>query len=166
MKTTFSFRWIVNAAVAAGLAAQVQPMAAANKANSPSAAVPSAELQEVAIPQSIFRIPKSPKEGRDPFFPDSLRVFGTTTTRTTNAAPTVVNYTLKGLAGAVDARFATIGTTGPGGSALSVDLAAGEEREIVTSTGRVKVRCLEIREDAVVIEAGGMRRELRLRAGQ
>ena len=165
MKTTPQFRWILCSATVASFALSAWPLAAAAKTNAAANVSASAELQPVAIPQSDFTVPKVPKEGRDPFFPDSLRMFGTTAIRT-NATPSVASYLLKGLAGPAGARFATISTAGPGGTSQSVDLAIGEEREIVTSTGRVKVRCLEIKEELVVIEAGGVRRELRLRPGR
>jgi hypothetical protein len=42
---------------------------------------------------------------------------------------------------------------------------AGEEAEVTTITGRILVRCLQIREESVLIQVGPERRELRMRAG-
>lgn len=131
----------------------------AGKTNEPDGAVMGEaaenELAELpAIPQSVFTRPKSPKDGCDPFFPASTRLFGEAAPAKTNAAPASVDLVLKALAGSPGNRFATIN---------SLVFAEGEEREMTVGGNRIKVRCLEIREDAVVIEAGGVRRTLRMR---
>ena len=43
--------------------------------------------------------------------------------------------------------------------------AEGEEGEVITAEGKVRIRCIKIKEDSVLIEAGGERQELRLRKG-
>ena len=40
---------------------------------------------------------------------------------------------------------------------------AGEEGEIATTSGRMRIRCLEITQDSAVVQVGSERRELRLR---
>ena len=115
-----------------------------------------AAVVEAPIPQSVFELPKSADDGRDPFFPTSTRLFGSVTTTKTKTAPTGSGLVLKALAGYPGNRFATIN---------SIVFAEGEERECVTPGGRITVRCLEISEDSVVVEVGGARRILRMRQG-
>ena len=43
--------------------------------------------------------------------------------------------------------------------------AAGESADVRTSNGRVRVQCLEIKTDSVIIRVGEELRELRLRNG-
>jgi hypothetical protein len=139
---------------------------AAATAKTPAPAPGIAKPEPVPIPRSVFEVPKTPKDGRDPFFPESARPFGATAGRTnTAAAPTAINLAFKGLAGTAGAQFATISLVGVEGVTASVNLAAGEEGDIVTPTRRIRVRCIEIKGDSVVVETGGVRRELRLRAG-
>jgi hypothetical protein len=161
------FAWGTIVPQAGAAAKKPNVTASAATAKTPTAAVGIAKPQPVVIPRSTFEVPKSPKEGRDPFFPDSLRPFGALGVRTNApATPAVLNFALKGLAGPAGAQFATISLAGTEGAAPSVNLAVGEEGELVTPAKRVKVRCLEIKEDLVVIEADGVRRELHWRRAQ
>jgi hypothetical protein len=105
------------------------------------------------IPQSVFVIPATSKEGRDPFFPDSIRVYnsGPVKVKSPDAALTLV---LNGLSGTPQHRLAMInGRT----------MEEGEEAEISSSSGRIQVHCIEIKTDSVIVEVNGERRELRLR---
>jgi hypothetical protein len=107
-----------------------------------------------AIPRSVFTIPSSPREGRDPFFPNAGRSYaGAETNSTTSAAASAI--ILNGLSGARDHRLAMInGRT----------LAEGETNEVITAAGPVRIRCVEIKGESVVVEViGGERRELHLR---
>jgi hypothetical protein len=113
-------------------------------------------VQSNAIPQSVFVIPSNPKQGRDPFFPESGRFASTGSS--TNAKPvsttSLAALILQGISGSPDHRLAIInGRT----------LAEGEETEISIGNARVHFRCVEIKEDTVVIEMGSERRELRFR---
>jgi hypothetical protein len=133
--------------------------AVAGKTNTAASRATNATVATVAaeapIPRSTFVMPKSAKEGRDPFFPNSTRLFGETTTTKTNAPTTNAGLVLKALAGSAERRLATINTR---------TFEVGEEAEVQTGAGRVRVRCLEINDDSVVIEVGGTRRTLRMRA--
>lgn len=134
--------------------------ASAGKTNAPAAKVATEAATpapaETPLPRSVFVIPKSAKEGRDPFFPNSTRLFGEVATKTsTNAPVTKVDLVLKALAVSAEQRLATINNR---------TFEVGEEAELQTGRGRVRVRCLEIHEDSVVIEVGGERRTLRMRA--
>lgn len=115
-----------------------------------------AEAPHPPIPLSVFELPKTPAEGRDPFFPNSTRPFGNLEVAKTNAPPNVDILVLKALAGSRNNRFASIN---------GVDFGEGESREVVTPGGRIRVRCVKIEDDSVVVEVGGVRRTLRLRGG-
>ena len=108
------------------------------------------------IPRSVFVIPKSPKQGRDPFYPDSVRPYGTSAVAQTNSATTSAVLVLNGLSGSAQKRLAIIN-----GQTMAED----EVSDIPTPTGRVRVRCVEIKDTSAVIEIGTELRELHLRRG-
>jgi hypothetical protein len=104
-----------------------------------------------SIPASIFdgNLPN----GRDPFFPRSgRRALEVTAADTSAADPT--SLTLQGLSHATKRPLATINNQ---------TFQAGEEGEVITPTGRLRIRCEEVKTDSVVISIGGSQRlELRL----
>jgi hypothetical protein len=108
-----------------------------------------------AIPQSVFVIPTSREEGRDPFFPKSDRVLGGGEPVKGNApAAPVFTVVLNGLSGPEGHRLAMInGRT----------LAEGEDSDFATASGHTHVRCLAIHADSVLVEVAGERRELHFR---
>jgi len=113
------------------------------------------------IPKSVFVIPTNPQEGKDPFFPKSTRLFNTVVVATavTSAKPAAAipsDLQLKGISGVAERRLAIIG---------SRTFEKGEERELPTSAGRVRIRCLDITTDSVLIQIGDEQRILRLRPG-
>jgi hypothetical protein len=131
------------------------PPPAAGKAKA-TTNVPPAELEP---PKSVFIIPASSEEGKDPFFPLSTRLrpsLPVVTPTTPNVAPAVVQLDLKGISGAVDRRLAIINNR---------TFAVGEEGELSVNAGRVRVVCKEIKDDSVVVLVNGQERILRLRPG-
>jgi len=118
----------------------------------PLEAAPAAQPAKTNVVQhSIFIMPTSPKEGIDPFFPNSTRPYETTAP-TTHAAP-ITSLVLRGISGSPGHRLVVINNQNFG---------AGDEGDVGVPGGKIHVRCLEIKEDSVIIEAGGQRRELRL----
>ena len=108
------------------------------------------------VPQSVFIVPTSDTEGRDPFFPKSERFHKRVISLDTSAPIPVVPLVLNGLSGSGDHKLAIVnGHT----------LAEGEESEVTTTAGRTIVRLIEIKDKSVVIEVLGERRELHLRSG-
>ena len=112
-------------------------------------------VTQVEIPQSVFVIPATPREGRNPFFPQSVA-----------AAPVVIkksNSTLD------FASFVLNGITSPPKRTAMINgrtFEAGEEGEVkLPGGGKVLIKCEEIRGDSAVINVNGQRRELRLRFG-
>ncbi len=117
-----------------------------------------AASKEIEIPKSVFDLPRTPQEGKDPFFPKSTRVYNSTVVATNAqaAAGSAGDLQLKGFSGTHAHRLAIINNR---------TFEAGEQGEVTTSTGRVRIRCLEIKTDTVIIQIGAEQRELHLRSG-
>ncbi len=108
---------------------------------------------EPEIPHSVFTSPANPKEGKDPFFPTSMRPF---TTRTSAPKPTI------------DASALALNGIIPRVSVMinGKTFYKGDEADVKDATGgRIHVKCIEVKEDSALIDAGGERRELHLRHG-
>ncbi|PWU21923.1 MAG: hypothetical protein C5B50_00595 [Verrucomicrobia bacterium] len=127
------------------------------QAQSPKPAKPAntnaAPVAEVEIPQSLFTIPATAKEGRNPFFP-----------RSAATAPTAPKITIFDGSGLV-----LNGLTPKPKLAMinSRPFEIGEEGEVRLPGGaRVLIRCEEIKDDSATILINGItRRVLRLRSG-
>lgn len=91
--------------------------------------------------------------GRDPFFPNSARQAMESAAGGENQ-PAIV-LVLKGFSGPAHRRFAIINDR---------TFAVGDESEVRTSGGRIRIRCVEIRDTVAVVTIGsnGQRIELRL----
>lgn len=110
---------------------------------------------QLDIPKSVFVVPTSLKEGRDPFFPNSTREYGSTDGKAVKA-PT-----------SAEAMLDLKGFSGVGGHRLAIinnhTFGAGEEGEVNTPAGRIRIRCVQIKDDSVVVEIGGETREIQFR---
>ena len=106
---------------------------------------------EKPAPKSNFGIPAKPQDGHDPFFPASDRLYSIKSTPKQGPSSNSSALVFNGIAGTQDHRLAMIN---------SKTFAEGEEAMVNTSAGRVRVRCLEIKGDVVVVEVAGERREL------
>jgi len=98
---------------------------------------------------SVFAMPTSAREGRDPFFPESTRPY---------EDAVVAKRT-------VDANaFAVKGISYEHGHAMVIinnhTFAVGDEGDVLTANGRTHIRLVEIKRDVVVIEVNGSRREI------
>ncbi|MCW5555719.1 MAG: hypothetical protein KIS67_26615 [Verrucomicrobiae bacterium] len=138
-----------------------QAKAPANKAKSEPPAATATTDESVtamsAIPRSEFKIPTSPAEGRDPFYPASTRIYDLnkeTKPVTVPKPPAVVDLVLSGVSGSADKALAVIN---------NVNFGVGDSLEVVSGKERVRVVCLEINVQAgtAVIEVNGVRRVLR-----
>jgi hypothetical protein len=112
----------------------------------------------VTVPQSAFI--DDPNQGKDPFFPESKRRLPKPKA---DPKPTAIvaspkDLMLKGISGPPNRRFALIN---------NLPFIAGEEGQVKTPNGPMRIRCLEVLDNAVVImiDNDGVRRELRLRDG-
>ena len=104
------------------------------------------------IPKSVYAVPNGKADGRDPFFPGRTGIAAPVTP----VKPTSPNVVL------------TLNGVSPGFAIINgKTIAVGEETEIVTSNGRIQVRCVEVREkdNLVIVEVDGERQELKLRSG-
>ena len=110
---------------------------------------PTPAVKPVPPPRSEFVQPASFREGRDPFFPESSRPFASAVA----AAQTVEAAVLKapGFSVVNGKRMAIINHR---------TLAVGDESDVVTGGRRVHIRCLEIRNELVVVEVDGQRQEI------
>jgi hypothetical protein len=103
------------------------------------------------VPRSIFNFPTNPKEGRDPFFPSSLRPYVSAVVKP--AGGDVTSLRLAGISGTPGHRLVIINNHTFG---------AGDDGEVITSQGRMHVHCVEVSAKSVVLDADGQRIELHL----
>jgi hypothetical protein len=113
-------------------------------------ATPPAPVAPKPITRSIFNLPSNSKEGRDPFFPNSTRPYENAVAALPQKAD-VSSLVLRGFSGPPDHRFVIINNHTFG---------VGDEEDVITSEGRIHVRCLEIKGNTVTIEINGERHEL------
>jgi len=120
-------------------------------AGSSVAAAPVAQaVAPEVMARSVFVLPTNQKEGRDPFFPTSTRVYETVAAARPQIGD-VSSLVLRGISGPPNNRLAIINNHTVG---------VGDEEDMVTSQGRIHFRCVEIKENSVVIETGGQRHKL------
>lgn len=157
MKSTSTYSLLIALLSAAGLfTANAGPQAPA-KSKVPEKA-PVAVVDTNAF-RAVFDMPANPQEGRDPFYPQSMRPYANPVqpANVTNAAPATLAdgvLKLKALSGTPEHRLALINNH---------TFDAGEEAAVSTDRGRLTIRCVVINTDSVVVQVGSERRELRLR---
>ncbi len=120
-----------------------------------SSSAPEAVLA-APVPQSAFNVPRKSADGKDPFFPNSTRVYGAEAVAKAAGAPTITaDLSLKGISGTPEQPLAIINTT---------TFTTGEANEVITKSGRVRVQVVEINMalGTVLLQIGSERRELRL----
>ena len=142
------------------LAAGAADSAAPAKSPAPAPTAAKAPPPETEIPKSTFVVPSNLQQGKDPFYPLSTRLFPRPVTVSSNNEPApavaVVELQLKSLSGVPGRRFAIINNH---------TFESGEEADVITNLGRAKVRCLEIKDDSVLVQVGAEQRLLKLRSG-
>jgi hypothetical protein len=122
----------------------------------PAAQTDSSAAGLVPPPQSVFVMPKRATEGKDPFFPNATRVYNTdVAVKPKVRVASVGDLSLKGISGTAAEPLAIINTT---------TFTTGEDNDVLTTAGRMRVRCVEINMvlGTVLVQVGGERRELRL----
>ena len=102
-------------------------------------------------PRSVFLIPANPQEGRDPFYPNSTRPYENAPAAKASMGD-VRSLVLKGISGPPEHRLAIINNR---------TLGVGDESDLTTPQGRIHIRCVEIKDNSVVIESGGQNHELK-----
>ena len=102
---------------------------------------------------SVFNLPASPKDGRDPFFPASTRPYQAAVLASAKTADLNLDLlVMQGISGAPPHRLVIINKR---------TFAVGDDSEVSTSQGRIRIHCLEITANSAVIEVNGQRHELR-----
>ena len=101
--------------------------------------------------RSVFLMPASTREGRDPFFPESTRPFEEAAPATKRAEPVIL--TVKGLSFEHGHPMVIINNH---------TFAVGDEGDVLAGGKRVHLRLAEIQASTAVIEVNGARRELRI----
>lgn len=152
---TGSKHWIVCAVLCVtSLSHSVHPQTNTNAKKADTNAPPA----PAPFPQSVFNIPRTLQEGRDPFYPKSTYFIGKAPAPVVSKDPVVVHVDLKlqGFSGPPNHRLAIInGRT----------MEQGEEAEVNTPNGKVPVRLIEIKAESVVVQTPADRQELKLRGG-
>ena len=100
--------------------------------------------------RSVFVLPTSSKEGRDPFFPDSDRPYEIAAAANPQAGKTT-SLVVKGFSGPLNHRLVIINNHTFG---------VGDAGNVITPSGRIRLHCVEIKTNSVVIDTGGQRHEL------
>jgi hypothetical protein len=111
---------------------------------------PTTKTNKIETIRSVFVLPSNPKEGRDPFFPDSDRPYEISAAASPQAGK-VTSLVLMGFAGPLNHRLVIINNHTFG---------VGDSGSVMTPSGRIRLRCIEIKADSVVVETGGQRHEL------
>ena len=151
---------------------RTQPEATATAAATVASRAPAPEPVVLpGLPVAVFA--DDPGTGIDPFFPNSrrrpsrvARPAGTTPVfarpETAPAAPSAVTLSLRGIVGPGYRRLALISA-----NARTYDVQAGEAMLLKTRTADVRVTCVEIREQSVIVRVDGETsdRELQLKDG-
>jgi len=110
---------------------------------------PKADPPKPAPALSVFAMPMSAHDGRDPFFPESTRPY---------EENKPANSTLD------ENSFAVKGFSMEHGHAMVIinnhTFAIGDEGDVLTTVGRVHLHLVDIRANVAVIEVNGSRREL------
>jgi len=111
--------------------------------------------------QANFVNPHGRPEGVDPFFPKSdrpYRDFTTPATPSKQPLSLTADLKLSGISGSTEHRLAIINNK---------TFEIGEEGDVTSGLDHVRIRCLEIKSDSVIVQfvAGGLRREIHLRRG-
>ncbi len=107
------------------------------------------------IPKSVFVIPATPREGRNPFFPHTAA--GSEVARLTSPAASASALVLNAI-------------TSPPRKLAMINGRTFEEGETgvirLSSGATLEVKCLEIKAQSVVVGVGSQRTELQLRHGE
>lgn len=101
--------------------------------------------------RSVFVMPTNPREGRDPFYPESARPYEDAVA--TKRSVDVTAFSVKGISIVRGHAMAIINNH---------TFAVGDEGDVITASGRVHLRCIEILANTVVIEANGSKHELHI----
>ena len=104
----------------------------------------------IAPPKSVFTIPTVPREGRDPFYPDSTRIYDLSAP--VAAKPVVQTILMVKGYSVVNGRPMVI--------LNNHSFMTGDEGDVTSGGTRTHVHCLEIRAGTVIVEVNGLRQTI------
>ena len=99
--------------------------------------------------KSVFVLPTNPNEGRDPFYPNSMRPYQDFTPK---RAVDLTALKIKGFSEIAGHRYVIIDNH---------TFAEGDEGDVITPGGRVHIHCLSVGMDTVLVESNGSRHLLK-----
>jgi hypothetical protein len=109
------------------------------------------------VNRSVFTMPTNVREGRDPFFPESTRVYD---------AMMAANQTKQASPAAEISSLKVPGISGTPGHLLAIinnhTFAAGEEGDVLTPSGQIHIVCVEIRPSLVIVKVNGQFHQLKV----
>jgi len=140
--------------MAAAGVAMLQVIALGDAAKTAPAPAKPAAVKPAPI-RSVFVMPTNSREGRDPFYPESLRPYEAAAAAAIGGVVESSALICKGVLGTPGHFVAIINNHA---------FAVGDEGEVRTKGTPVRIRCVEIRNNLVVIEINGQRRELMIEA--
>lgn len=106
--------------------------------------------------RSVFVIPTGPQEGKDPFFPRSVRAYGVTApVKPGHTNSPTVELMLNGISGSTDKPLAIIN---------NVTFGVNDDNDVPVKGRRIRIRCVDINlsEGRVRVQIGSETRDLRL----
>jgi hypothetical protein len=124
----------------------------------PLCGAPTAQPAKLEIKPSVFDIPSNASQGRDPFFPASMRVF-TSVPQSQMQAPALTELTLKSILGTPPHVYAIINNH---------TFASGDDEDVMTKSGqRLHIYCVNINPNAgtATVEANNASQVLHLSEG-
>ncbi len=128
------------------LAAPALPASAETGKPAPTAAA------KPAPTRSTFTMPKQFTEGRDPFFPESTRVFQAVMLESPATSKVEISsLVVKGYYRDANSAFVIINNH---------TFTAGDEGDVMTTGGRIHIKCVDVLRNAVVIEFNGSLHQL------
>lgn len=110
---------------------------------------PKAATTNSIAPLSVFTMPTGPREGRDPFYPDSNRPYEAN--KPVGSVVEANSFSVKGL------------SVQNGHSMVIINnhtFATGDEGDVLTAAGRVHIHLVQIHDNIAVILVNGTKREL------
>ena len=103
--------------------------------------------------RSTFTMPTKFSEGRDPFYPESTRVFQAIMAETSSHTVEISSLAVKGYYRDAKGAFVIINNH---------TFTVGDEGDVLTAAGRIHLKCVDVLPSAVVIEFNGSLHQLPL----
>jgi hypothetical protein len=106
--------------------------------------------------RSLFVVPTGPQEGKDPFFPRSVRPYGAPApVKSGHTNSPTVELVLNGISGSTEKPLAIIN---------NVTFGVNDDNDVTARGRRIRIRCVDINltEGRVRVQIGSETRDLRL----